>query len=102
MNRKTALIVASLAAVVGAIWYYHKRSTEIAQSQQNPNASLNTSLGAQAAAYDRNTGQTGDTYTSNDRYGQYLDYLKAGGQDSGKTFDQYLTASQAQSLPMNS
>lgn len=102
MKQKSVLIVASLVGIVGAIWFYRKRSAEIAAAHSNPNASIDSTLGALAANYDRATGQTGDTYTSNDRYSAYKDYLKTGGATSGKSFTEYLTASQGQSLPMNS
>lgn len=99
--KKSYLIVAVLVTLGGGYWYYQRRSKQIAQAQLNPNASLNSQLGQQAAGYDRATGQIGDTRTSNNRYNQYLDWLKTGGTDSGKSFDQYLTASQPQTLPMN-
>lgn len=100
--KRSTLYVAGLAAVVIAIWYYRKRSIEIQQSALNPNESMDSALGSLASGYDRETGQTGDTRTQNKRYNSYLDYLKVGGTETGKTFDQYLTASEGQSLPTNS
>lgn len=87
----------------GAWWYYRKRTAEIAQAQLNPNASTNEALGSLAGSYtDRVTGQSGDTYINNYRYDEYKQFLKSGGVKSGKTFDQFLTAAQGQSLPVNS
>lgn len=103
MKGKAAYVVAFLAVVAGAVWYYRKRSAEIAASQLNPNASTNEALGSLAGSYtDRTTGQTGDTYINNYRYSEYKDYLKSGGLNTGNTFDQFLTAAQGQSLPVNS
>ena len=103
MKGKAVLVTALILTVIGAVWYYRKRSAEIAQSELNPNASVNEALGSLAGSYtDRTTGQTGDTYINNYRYSEYLQFLKQGGTQSGKTFDQYLTAAQGQSLPVNS
>lgn len=103
MKGKAVYVTALILVIVGAVWYYRKRSAEIAQSELNPNASTNEALGSLAGSYtDRATGQSGDTYVNNYRYSEYLQFLKSGGTQSGKTFDQFLTAAQGQSLPVNS
>jgi hypothetical protein len=96
---KPLVIGGITAALVVAIWYYYRRVNEIQQAQLNPNESQNSILAQQAAGYDRDTGQNGDTYTNNYRYSEYLQYLNQGGTSSGNSFDSFLTASQAQSLP---
>jgi hypothetical protein len=94
---------ALIATALVAVWYYRKRSAELAQQQLNPNVSTNEALGALAGSYtDRITGQSGDTYINNYRYSEYKQYLKSGGLNSGHTFDQFLTAAQGQTLPINS
>lgn len=94
------LVIGSItAACLVAIWYYRQRTAAQAAALQNPNESQNADLAYLAQGYDRNTGQSGDTYTSNYRYSEYLQYLNQGGVNSGSTFDQFLTAAQAQSLP---
>ena len=94
------LWIAAALVVVTAVWYYRKRSAEIAQSQLNPNASTNEYLAGLAGSYtDRTTGQTGDTYINNYRYSEYKQYLKSGGVNSGSTFSQFLTAAMGQTLP---
>ena len=102
MNRTTVWVI-SLAVVAAGYLYYRKRSADIAQAQLNPNQSASSQLGELAAQYpDRYTGQTGGAYYSNQRYSEYLDYLKQGGVNSSySTFNQYLTATQGQSLPTN-
>ncbi len=103
MKSKGVWIGAFVVTVLAAVWYYRKRSDEIAKAQMNPNASVNEALGSLAGSYtDRTTGPNGDTYINNDRYATYRQFLQVGGLNSGSTFDQYLTASQGQSLPMNS
>lgn len=102
MTRTTWLVIAGLVVAAGGLWYYRKRSAEIQQASLNPNEAIDPQLGALASGYERMTGQTGNTYTSNERYAEYLQYLHQGGLNSGQTFEQYLTASQGQSLPTNS
>lgn len=103
MKGRAVLVTALILTVVGAVWYYRKRSAEITQSQMNPNASTNEALGSLAGSYvDRTTGPNGDTYINNYRYSEYGQYLKSGGLKSGQTFDQFLTVAQGQSLPVNS
>ena len=103
MKGKALWIGALVAVIAGAVWYYRKRTAEIAAAQLNPNASTNEALGSLAGSYtDRATGQSGDTYINNYRYDEYKQYLKTGGLNSGSTFDQFLTAAQGQSLPVNS
>jgi len=94
------LVIGSItAACIVAIWYYRQRSAAIASSVTNPNESQNDALAQEAQGYARVSGQSGDTYTSNYRYSEYLQYLNQGGTNSGSTFDQFLTAAQANSLP---
>lgn len=95
-------VVAVLVVIIGAVWYYRRRSAQIEQEHVNPNASVSDALGSLASGYERSTGAIAAQDTANERYNSYLDYLKSGGPDSGKTFDQYLTASESQSLPTNS
>lgn len=103
MKGKALWIGALVVAVIGAVWYYRKRTAEVDESYVNPNASTNEALGALAGSYtDRVTGQSGDTYINNYRYDEYKQFLKTGGLNSGSTFDQFLTAAQGQSLPVNS
>lgn len=96
---KPLIIGGSLAVIVAAVWYYRKRSAEIASGVENPNASVSPALGQQAGSYDRATGPFAETYTNNYRYDEYRQYLQQGGAQSGMSFDQFLTAAQGQSLP---
>lgn len=110
---KTPLIIGGITlSLLVAIWYYKRRAAEIATSELNPNASSDPNLGALVNSYsqdpitgqvsfpyERNTGQIGDTGTSNYRYSEYLQYLNQGGVSSGLSFDQFLTAAQGNSLP---
>lgn len=103
MKGKGIWIGALVVTIVGAVWWYRKRAKEIATAQLNPNASTNEALGSLAGSYtERATGQTGDTYINNYRKSEYNQFLKSGGLNSGKTFEQFLTAAQGQSLPVNS
>lgn len=103
MKGKGIWIGALVIAIVGAVWWYRKRVKEIAAAQLNPNASTNEALGSLAGSYtERTTGQTGDTYINNYRKSEYNQFLKQGGLNSGSTFEQFLTAAQGQSLPVNS
>jgi hypothetical protein len=92
-------------AVLGAAYFYYHKKTQavIQQDLTNPNASVDNSIGNIIAnsTYQGNTGQIGDTVTGNYRYDEYQQYLNQGGAQSGSTFDQFLTAAQGQSLPVN-
>jgi hypothetical protein len=102
MNRP--LVFGGIGTLIVAFWYYRKRAAAAQAATQNPNASTDNNIGSliNSSGYSGNTGQTGDTYTANDRYTQYQGYLSQGGTSSNQTFDQYLTASQGQSLPLSS
>lgn len=95
-------VVAVVAVAIGALLFYRRRSTQIQKAHASQNASTDDALGYMASGYARETGAIADSGSSNERYNSYLDYLKTGGPNSGKTFDQYLTASESQSLPTNS
>lgn len=99
MDRPFIYIGGAVVALVAAIWYYHRKVDAATQATMNPNQTQNDMLAQQAAGYARDTGQSGDTYTSNYRYSEYLQYLQQGGTNSGSSFDQFLTAAQANSLP---
>jgi hypothetical protein len=99
--KKPVLIGLGLIAAAIAYLYYKHRVAAIQQAQMNPNSSLSPVLGAMASGYERDTGQTGNSYTSNQHYTDYLSYMKQGGTNSGKSFNQFLTASQGNSLPSN-
>jgi hypothetical protein len=96
---KALIIGAITVSLLGAVFYYKRRVADIQASQLNPNQSENADVGTLAAPYARATGQIGDTYTSNYRYSEYLQYLNQGGVSSGLSFDQFLTAAQGNSLP---
>lgn len=111
MNKPLVIGIVTLS-LLAAVFYYKRRVADINASQLNPNQSSNADIGALVNSYtqdpitgqvsfpyERATGQTGDTYTSNYRYSEYLAYLNQGGVSSGLSFDQFLTAAQGNALP---
>lgn len=100
--KKYGVWLLAAAIVLGGLLFYRRRQIAAAEADANPNASQSDALGYLASGYARETGAIADRGTSNERYNSYLDYLKKGGPNSGQSFDQYLTASEANSLPTNS
>lgn len=99
------VVIGGIVSVIAAYMYY-SRKTKAAQQQvdTNPNASTDLNIGSLMtnSAYQGVTGPNGDNVTGNYRYSEYQSYLNQGGTASGASFDQFLTAAQGNSLPLNS
>lgn len=99
------VVIGGIGSVIAAYMYY-SRKTKAAQQAAltNPNASIDTNIGSLMtnSTYQGVTGDIGDNVTGNYRYSEYQSYLNQGGTASGASFDQFLTAAQGNSLPLNS
>lgn len=98
------VVVGGLVTVIAAYMYYSRKAKTVQEADVNPNASTDVNIGNLMAnsTYQGVTGAMGDTVTQNYRYSEYQQYMQQGGTNSGASFDQFLTAAQGTSLPLNS